>query len=92
MHFEQCSVVLFRYLFRRIHVQYSGFRLQSVISELKCTLRYDNCGVVSHRVSDSRKTLTADVVCRLPNIVDCAGLADENTPDIREKLELLIGG
>lgn len=63
---------------------------QSVTLDL---LRYENCGVKLHRITDKnkRRKMSA-VLSKLPHILDCAGLGDENTPEMREIIELLVGG
>ncbi|XP_060592358.1 uncharacterized protein LOC132747071 [Ruditapes philippinarum] len=55
--------------------------------------RYDNCGVDLKTIrDDSRREKIAEVVHKLPHIVDCAGLGDEDSPELREILERLVGG
>ncbi|XP_045208350.2 uncharacterized protein LOC123560161 [Mercenaria mercenaria] len=55
--------------------------------------RYEHCGAQLHRISNaSRKERMNDTIRKLPHIIDCAGLADENSWKLRELLELLIGG
>ncbi|XP_060553863.1 uncharacterized protein LOC132714942 [Ruditapes philippinarum] len=64
--------------------------VQSVTLDLG---RYNNCGVDLKTIRDeSRREMIADVVHKLPHIVDCAGMGDCDTLEIREILELLIGG
>ncbi|XP_053372582.1 uncharacterized protein LOC123560159 [Mercenaria mercenaria] len=75
--------------FYMIAKQGSG-QAQTVTLDL---LRYNNCGVILHRISDtSTRERMTNLLPRLPHILDCAGLADENTPKLREIIELLIGG
>ncbi|XP_053391670.1 uncharacterized protein LOC123561146 [Mercenaria mercenaria] len=75
--------------FYTIAKQGSG-QTQTVTLDL---LRYENCGVMLHRISDknTRERMT-NLLPKLPHILDFAGLADENTPNLREIIELLIGG
>ncbi|XP_053372564.1 uncharacterized protein LOC123561140 isoform X2 [Mercenaria mercenaria] len=65
-------------------------RAQTVTMDLS---RYDNCGVSLETITDEERRHTIEkILPKLPHIVDCAGLGDEDSPELREILELLVGG
>ncbi|XP_060567620.1 uncharacterized protein LOC132726325 isoform X2 [Ruditapes philippinarum] len=63
--------------------------LQSVTLDFE---RYYNCGVYLKTFrDDSRRGKIDAILHKLPHIVDCAGLGDDDSPELREILELLVG-
>jgi hypothetical protein len=55
--------------------------------------RYNNFGVDLKTVrDDSRREKIAAVVHKLPHVIDCPGMGDDDSPELREILELLVGG
>ncbi|XP_053372602.1 uncharacterized protein LOC123561127 isoform X2 [Mercenaria mercenaria] len=65
-------------------------KAQSVTLDLG---RYENCGISLETIKDEdRRQMIEKILPKLPHIVDCAGLGDADSPELREILELLIGG
>ncbi|XP_053372581.1 uncharacterized protein LOC128546265 [Mercenaria mercenaria] len=71
--------------------QMGSGKAQSVTLDLE---RHDNCGISLEHLEDEdrRHTKIKEIFPKLPHIVDCAGLGDVDSPQLREILELLIGG
>lgn len=55
------------------------------------SFRYKCCGITPEDFKDPESPLV-DIAEKLFTLMDFAGLADEDTPALREKLELLVGG
>ncbi|XP_060553851.1 uncharacterized protein LOC132714935 [Ruditapes philippinarum] len=78
--------------YHKIAKQGAG-KAQSVTMEVN---RFDNCGISKQTLAaikdETRRDTISTILPNLPHIIDCAGLGDENSPAIREILELLVGG
>ncbi|XP_060598449.1 uncharacterized protein LOC132752172 isoform X2 [Ruditapes philippinarum] len=63
---------------------------QTLTKELK---RYENCGVKKNWIADSSyKERIVRMIPKFPNLIDFAGLKNENNNNLRDIIELILGG
>lgn len=55
--------------------------------------RYENCGVSREDIVGGLQTdVVRKILPKLPTIIDLAGKGNVNSPEMKELLEILIGG
>jgi len=54
--------------------------------------RFEQCGLKDFELTDENRDIFRNVMSKFPTIYDAAGMGDDDSVNVKEILELILGG